>query len=65
MCMYIALLVLIVSTWALTPPPPTANHNPAISSVPPGTENLNKSARHRQTKSPDNSNPLSMFNNNN
>ena len=44
MYMYIALLVLIVSTWALTPPPP-ANRNPAISSAPQGTENLNKSAR--------------------
>ena len=30
---------IIVSAWVLTPP---VNHNPTISSVPPGTENRNK-----------------------
>ena len=38
--------------------PPPVNSNPAISSVLPGTENLNK------TKSPDNSNIFNMFNSN-
>ena len=38
-----------------------ANHNPAIFFVPPGTEKRNKSPR--QTKSPDNSSMLHMFNN--
>ena len=40
---------------------PQANHNPAISSVPLGTENLKAS---RQIKSLDNSDTLNMFNNN-
>ena len=48
----------IVSPWVLIP---LANH-PAIFSVLPGTEKYNKSPR--QTKSPDNSNILCMFNNN-
>ena len=50
---------IIVSAWVLTPP---VNHNPTISSVPPGTENRNK--YRRQTKSLDNSNKLNMFNSN-
>ena len=42
--------------------PSLANHNPAISSVPQALENLLSPPR--QTKSPDNSNVLHVFNNN-
>ena len=45
----------IVQACVLTP---LANHNPAIFSVPGGTEKV------RQTKNPHNSNVLPMFNNN-
>ena len=47
-------------TWVLTP---LANHSPAIFSVSSGTEEL-KISPPRQTKSPNNSNMLHMFNNN-
>ena len=43
--------------------PPISNHNPANFSVPPGTEKLNNPPP-KQTKSPDNSNMLHMFNRN-
>ena len=42
--------------------PPPANQNPAISSVPQSLKILTSPPR--QTKSPDNSNTLNMFNNN-
>ena len=42
--------------------PPPVNSNPAISSVLPGTENLNKSPQ--ADKKPDNSNILNMLNSN-
>ena len=52
-----------VSRGADHPPPPSlANHNPAISSVPQALKILTSPSR--QTKSPDNSNALNVFINN-
>ena len=52
-----------VSLGADHPPPPSlANHNPAISSVPQALKILTSPSR--QTKSPDNSNALNVFINN-
>ena len=50
----------IVSDWVL--PPPKKKPQPGNFSVPPCTEILSESPR--QTKTPDNSNMLHMFNNN-
>ena len=49
----------IVSAWVLIP---LANHNPAIFSVPPGTEKLDKSPQ--TDKNPDNFSVFYVFNNN-
>ena len=56
---YLPWKIYIVSAWALIP---LAKYNPAIFSVPEALKNLMSAPR--QTKSPDNSNVLHMFNSN-
>ena len=53
---------IIVSTWVLIHLPALANHKPAICSVSQALKN--GVGPPRQTKSPDNSNVLYVFNNN-